>query len=480
MPSSPSSPTRHPSPADAGTVLVTGATGAIGSGLVPRLLSRGWTVRALTRDAGHLAGRDWADDVEVVTGDAGDPDDLRRALQGVDVAYYLVHSMGGEDFRRRDREMARSFGRAAHEQGVRRIVYLSGLHPDDEELSTHLASRVEVGEALLDSGVPTAVLQAAVVLGAGSVSFDMLRYLAGRLPAMVAPRWLDNRIQPIAMDDVLDLLVAAASLPPEVNRTFDVGGPDVLTYRQMLRRYAKVAGLMPRVVATVPVLTPGLASRWIGAVTPVDTGVARPLVDSLVHEVVCHEDDLGTWHGRPRAELLGFDEAVRRGLAEAVPDHAPRQLAFTGGATAVSALLGSLATDPSSAWYRSLDLPRWQPPAAVFPLVWTILYGDIAVVTAGALAEQDRRGETDEARALRLALTVNLALNAGWCAVFFRARRPWAAAAVAAALTAGSADLTRRVHDTGHHRSLRLAPYPLWCGFATALSVAVARRNPAR
>ncbi|MFX4285027.1 NAD(P)H-binding protein [Janibacter sp. G349] len=302
-------------PKKPGTALVTGATGYIGGLLVPRLLDDGWTVRVLTRSSERLRGRDWADRVEVVEGDATSEADLRRALSGTDVAYYLVHSMdGGGDLARRDRELAEGFAAAAGEAGVGRIVYLGGLHPEGADLSEHLASRVEVGQILLDGPVPAAVLQAAVVLGDGSVSFDMLRYLTERLPVMVAPRWLRNRIQPIAIDDALHYLVGAAGLPAEVDRAFDIGGPEVLTYEQMIQRFATVTGLRRRVVVTLPVLTPWLASHWVGVVTPVDAGVAKPLVGSLVHEVVRREHDLDDLVGLPAQGLVGFDEAVRRAM----------------------------------------------------------------------------------------------------------------------------------------------------------------------
>lgn len=296
--------------------LVTGATGYIGSRLVPRLVDEGWRVRVITRDADKVADRWWRDRVEVVEGDATSGDDLATALADVDVAYYFLHSMDGEgDFVERDRELARTFGVAAYEAQVGRIVYLSGLHPDQGPLSDHLASRVEVGDLLMASGVPTAVLQAAIILGSGSASFEMLRHLTHRLPVMVTPKWLDNRIQPIAIRDVLHFLVGAASLPPEVNRTFDVGGPDVLTYREMITRFADVAGLMPRTIVTVPVLTPFLASQWVGLVTPVPTGVAKPLVGSLLHEVVRGESDLEDLVGPPPGGALPFDVAVADAIA---------------------------------------------------------------------------------------------------------------------------------------------------------------------
>ncbi len=296
------------------TVLVTGATGYVGARLTPRLLQEGYAVRVLTRSAHRLADRDWVDAVEVVEGDATSSAVLDRACADVDVAYYLLHSMDGRgDFVERDRDLARRFGLAAQRAGVGRIVYLSGLHPEGE-LSDHLASRVEVGHLLMASGVPTAVLQAAVVVGSGSASFEMLRHLTTRLPVMVTPKWLGNRIQPIAVADVMYLLIAAAHLPPEVNRAFDIAGPDVLTYREMIDRFARIAGLPARRIVTVPVLTPLLASHWVGLVTPVPTGLAKPLVGSLLHEVVATEDDLGRRCDRPREQLTGFDDAVRAAL----------------------------------------------------------------------------------------------------------------------------------------------------------------------
>ncbi len=198
---------------------------------------------------------------------------------------------------------------------VGRIVYLGGLFPDGEALSTHLSSRKEVGDILVASGVPTTVLRAAVILGSGSASFEMLRYLTERLPVMVTPKWLDNRIQPIAVRDVLHYLVGSATMPAEVSRAFDIGGPDVLTYREMMQGYARVAGLPKRRIQTVPLLTPSLSSHWVGLVTPVPNAIARPLVDSLVHEVVCKEHDIDEYVAPPADGLTGFDRAVELALA---------------------------------------------------------------------------------------------------------------------------------------------------------------------
>lgn len=298
--------------------VVTGVTGYVGGRLVPELLDAGFTVRAVSRNPARLDGREWVDDVERVAADVGDLDAVRAALEGADVAYYLVHSLGtGRTFEAVDRRNALTFARAAREAGVGRIVYLGGLYPDvpEGDLSAHLASRKEVEEILLASGVPTAVLRAAVILGSGSASFEMMRYLTERLPAMTTPRWVDNRLQPIAIRDVLRYLVGAASIPSEESRGFDIGGPDVLTYREMMHRYARAAGLRRRLVVGVPVLTPGLSSLWVGLVTPVPSAIARPLVDSLQHEVVCREDDVRRFVPDPPEGLVGVDDAIELALA---------------------------------------------------------------------------------------------------------------------------------------------------------------------
>lgn len=296
-------------------VAVTGVTGYVGGRLVPELLEAGYRVRAIARNPARLRDRPWFGEVDAVKADAGDLEQIGAALAGVDVAYYLIHALdSGSRFEARDRRTALTFARAAREAGVRRIVYLGGLIPEGEPLSPHLESRTEVGEILLASGVPTTVLRAAVILGSGSASFEMMRYLTERLPAMTTPRWVDNRIQPIAIRDVLRYLVGSATMPPEVNRTFDIGGPDVLTYRQMMHRYAAVAGLSRRIIVGVGVLTPRLSSLWVSLVTPVPAGIARPLVESLVHEVICDEHDIARWVPDPPGGLLGFDDAVRLAL----------------------------------------------------------------------------------------------------------------------------------------------------------------------
>ncbi|MFF8594100.1 SDR family oxidoreductase [Streptomyces sp. NPDC015220] len=298
--------------------LVTGATGYIGGRLVPELLAAGHRLRCLARSPGKLRDHTWAGDVEVVRGDVTDAESTAAAMRDVDVAYYLVHAIGtGGDFEETDRGAARIFGEQARAAGVRRIVYLGGLTPTgvpERELSPHLRSRAEVGRILLDSGVPTTVLRAAVIIGSGSASFEMLRYLTERLPVMITPSWVRTRIQPIAVRDVLRVLVGSARMPAEVNRAFDIGGPDVLTYREMMTRYAAVAGLPHRLILPVPVLTPRLSSIWVGLVTPVPAAIARPLTESLRHEVVCRERDITRYVPDPPGHPIGFDEAVRLAL----------------------------------------------------------------------------------------------------------------------------------------------------------------------
>ena len=268
------------------TVLVTGATGYIGGRLTPRLLEEGHRVRVLVRSAARVHSRSWADQVEIVEGDALDREILSRALAGVDCAYYLIHSMGsGAGFHELDVEAARLFGQAAREAGVWRIVYLGGLGDPDAGLSQHLRSRQETGRALREGGVPVAEFRAAVIVGSGSLSFEMIRYLVERLPVMVCPRWVYSRIQPIAVGDVLDYLAAALTNAACGDKVIEIGGEGATTYRGMMLGYARARGLR-RWLVPVPVLTPRLSSYWVHWITPIPSGVSAPLIEGLRNEVV--------------------------------------------------------------------------------------------------------------------------------------------------------------------------------------------------
>ncbi|MCB0918291.1 MAG: SDR family oxidoreductase [Actinobacteria bacterium] len=326
------------------TCLVTGASGYVGGRLIPMLLARGWNVRVLVRRPESISQRTWFDDVTVVQGDARDAATLDEALAGVAVAYYLMHSIGsGPQFDLTEREVAEQFAAAAQRQHVGRIVYLGGMAPSGTKLSPHLRSRRSVGEALRGSGVPTIELRAAVVLGSGSASFEMLRYLTERLPAMITPLWVRTKTQPIAVRDVLHYLVEAADVPGEVNQDFDIGGPEVMTYQEMMQRFAKVSGLPPRRILPINVLSPGLSSHWVGLITPVPRGVARPLVESLRVPVVCRDHSIAEIIPDPPGGLLGYDDAVRYAIARVRDAHVDTRWS---GASVVGAPSQPLPSDP--------------------------------------------------------------------------------------------------------------------------------------
>ncbi|WP_107987449.1 SDR family oxidoreductase [Rhodococcus sp. OK519] len=296
-------------------VLVTGATGYIGGRLAPRLLAAGHDVRVMVRSPEKLRDIPWARQVEIVRGDLTDPESLASATEDMDVVYFLVHSMGGsEEFVEAERRGASNMAAAAKASGVGRIVYLGGLHPEDTDLSPHMRSRAQVGRILMDSGVPTMVLQAGVVIGSGSASFEMIRHLTNRLPVMTTPKWVNNRIQPIAVRDVLYYLVAAATAPLPHSRTFDIGGPDVLTYGDMMKVYAEVADLRRRRVLVLPVLTPRLAGLWIGLVTPIPSSLGRALIESLHNDAVVTDHDIDDVIPPPEEGLTPYRRAVQLAL----------------------------------------------------------------------------------------------------------------------------------------------------------------------
>ncbi|HUQ43034.1 MAG TPA: SDR family oxidoreductase [Candidatus Limnocylindria bacterium] len=290
-------------------ILVVGASGYVGGRLVPMLVKRGDAVTVAGRDPGELAER--FPTAEIVPLDLLQPATFAPALRGIEVAYYLAHSMGGgvTGFAERDRAAARSFAAAAARAGVGRIIYLGGLGDDGPGLSHHLASRHEVGAELAGQGVPVTEFRAAIIIGSGSASFEMLRHLTERLPVMITPRWVSTRCQPIAIRDALDYLVAALE-HPEVGGIVEIGGPDVLSYGQMMLRYAKLRGLR-RLMIPVPVLTPRLSSYWVNLISPVPSNIARPLIEGLRNEVVVRHPERARAFGISPA---GYDEALAMAL----------------------------------------------------------------------------------------------------------------------------------------------------------------------
>ena len=290
-------------------VLLTGATGYVGGRLLAELERRGVALRCLVRRPATLRGR-VAPSTELIPGDVLDGAALARALRGIGAAYYLIHSMGGKDFAARDREAARIFGAAAREAGVNRIIYLGGLGDPASGLSEHLRSRQETGEVLRQSGVPVVELRASIVLGSGSLSFEMIRALVERLPVMICPRWVAVKAQPIAVEDVIAYLVAALDLPAGAERVYEIGGPDRVSYGDLMREYARQRGFK-RLLIPVPLLTPRLSSLWLGLVTPLYARVGRKLVDSMRNPTVIRDPAaLAAFPVRPR----GVREAIARAL----------------------------------------------------------------------------------------------------------------------------------------------------------------------
>ncbi len=297
-------------------VLVTGVTGYIGGRLVPALLEAGYQVRVLARDPARLEGRSWLPKVEVVQGDVLQPATLDAALAGMDAAYYLIHSMrGGEDFHERDMQAARNFGAAVQRQGVGRIIYLGGLGDTTTDLSHHLRSRQQTGDALRESAVPVTEFRAGVIVGSGSLSFEMIRYLTERVPIMICPRWVYTRVQPISIRDTLDYLVSALHTPASAGQIIEIGGADVITYGDMMMGYAEARGLR-RYLLPVPVLTPRLSSYWVHWVTPVPSDIARPLIEGLRNEVIVHHNTARTIF--PTIHPVSFAVAVSRALEKLV------------------------------------------------------------------------------------------------------------------------------------------------------------------
>ena len=295
-------------------ILVTGATGYVGGRLVARLLQAGCRVRCLVRDPSRVQGRSWFGQVELATGDVLQPETLAAAMRDIEVVYYLIHSLGsGRGFSERDLTAARDCAPAARQPGVKRIIYLGGLGDPVSDLSQHLRSRHETGDALREAGVPVTEFRAAVIVGSGSLSFEMIRYLTERLPVMICPRWVFTRIQPIAIRNVLDYLVATLDCPESAGRVLEIGGRDVLTYAEMMMGYARVRGLK-RWLLAVPVLTPRLSSYWVHLVTPIPAAIAQPLIRGLGNEVIVRDPTAAQLF--PGIKLLDYATAVQRALAK--------------------------------------------------------------------------------------------------------------------------------------------------------------------
>src|SRR3954447_14415254 len=298
---------------DATKVLVAGATGYIGRRLVAELVAAGYQVRCLARTPGKLDAEPWRGQVEVTAGDVLHRRSPADAFRDVDVAYDLVHSIGSESqWQARDRSAGENFRDAAADAGIEQIIYLGGLGDRaGGELSSHLASRHEVGYVLASGPVPTTELRAAVVIGSGSTSFEMLRHLTEVLPVMTTPRWVETRVQPIAVRDVLRNLTGVLDNRDAYGRVFEIGGTDVMTYRQLMDLYASIAGLRKRVIIPVPVLSPRLSSLWVGLVTPLPADLARPLIDSLVNEVILRDHSIDSVVAN---EAIGCREAIELAL----------------------------------------------------------------------------------------------------------------------------------------------------------------------
>ena len=358
-------------------VLVTGATGYIGGRLLPVLESAGVRLRCLARQPAALASR-VAPTTEIVAGDLLDAASLDRALAGIDVAYYLVHSMGAHgDYRETDRTAAQNFGDAARRAGLRRIVYLGGLATGDEVFSKHLESRIETGRALRESGVPVVEFRASVVIGSGSLSFELIRALVERLPVMICPRWVATLGQPIGIDDLLAYLVAALRLPDGHSRTFEIGGADQASYGDLMREYARQRGLK-RLMLSVPLLTPRLSSLWLGLVTPVYARVGRELIEGLKNRsVVTDPAALDVFPIRP----IGLRDAIGRAIR-----YEDRTFALTRWSDARSSGDPTASTVQTGLGGRLVDRRQIQAEMKVPGRAW--LEFEVEPDGAGALVHQ--------------------------------------------------------------------------------------------
>ncbi|CAB4333713.1 MAG: DUF2867 domain-containing protein [Actinobacteria bacterium] len=327
-------------------ILVTGASGYVGGRLVTALLADSINVRVYVRDARKIKGQDWANQVEIAEGNASDYNSTFAALKDIHTAYYLLHSINlGPNFDEIESAMARNFAKAAEAAGVSQIIYLGGI-ANDQKTSKHLQSRANTGKELATTSVSVMELRAGIIIGSGSASFEMLRHLTHRLPVMTTPKWVSNKTQPIAIRDVLWYLRNAAKLEKPVAGIFDIGGPEVLSYAQMMQKFAKLSGLRKRWIIKVPVLTPGLSSLWIGLVTPVPTALARPLVGSLISEVVAD----------PAKSITHLIPLPPEGLIDVA---GAIELALTNTTDNKVSTRWSDATLPTAPWQKAQSDPDW-------------------------------------------------------------------------------------------------------------------------
>ena len=390
------------------TVLVSGATGYVGGRLVPCLLREGYTVRCFVRDAKRLRAQPWGDRVEVAVGDALDPETIDPAMRGVRAAYYLIHSLGaGDDFAERDRNAATFFREAAERKGVERILYLGGIRPKGKRQSEHLKSRMETGDVLRDGPIPVTEFRAAQIVGSGSLSFELVRYLTERVPIMICPTWVRTPTQPIAIRDVLQYLVQALDTPASRGEVIEIGGADVLTYAQMFQTYANVRGL-DRPIVHVPFLTPRLSSHWIGLVTPISNRVARPLIEGLDNEVTV-DDPSRARAMFPEIHPISFEAAVRLALRRVASDEIPT-VWNSALSSRPSNAISTRTLETTEGLYRETRQIRVQAdPDHAFSIIERLggdtgwLYGDalwkvrgwIDQLTGGVGFRQGRRSATD-------------------------------------------------------------------------------------
>ena len=327
-------------------ILVTGASGYVGGRLVTALLADGVDVRVFVRDANKAQSHSWAKQVEIATGNASDFESTKAALTGVHTAYYLLHSINlGPNFDEIESAMARNFAQAAQSCGVKQIVYLGGIN-NDAKTSKHLTSRANTGKELATTSVPVLELRAGIIIGSGSASFEMLRHLTHRLPIMTTPKWVMNKTHPIAVRDVLWYLRNCAKLEKPVAGVFDIGGPEILSYADMMQKFAKLSGLRRRLIIKVPVLTPKLSSLWIGFVTPVPTALARPLVGSLISEVVADpKKSIDKLISKPKEGLIDVEGAIN--------------LALSNVSSNTVSTRWSDATLPTAPWQKAQSDPEW-------------------------------------------------------------------------------------------------------------------------